>query len=78
MILVHIVINLVICAPENSKEAALEKVSGLDDTKVVQIAAGAEHSALVTGNVRRSLFIYISTSFSSLAYVVSSLNYHCR
>ncbi|XP_044493368.1 ultraviolet-B receptor UVR8 isoform X2 [Mangifera indica] len=33
---------------ENSKEAALEKVSGLDDTKVVQIAAGAEHSALVT------------------------------
>ncbi|XP_031247413.1 ultraviolet-B receptor UVR8 [Pistacia vera] len=35
---------------ENSNEAALEKVSGLDDTKVVQIAAGAEHSALVTDN----------------------------
>ncbi|XP_031253249.1 ultraviolet-B receptor UVR8-like [Pistacia vera] len=35
---------------ENSNEAALEKVSGLDDAKVVQIAAGAEHSALVTDN----------------------------
>ncbi|KAJ0101235.1 hypothetical protein Patl1_05267 [Pistacia atlantica] len=35
------------CAPENSNEAALEKVSGLYDAKVVQIAAGAEHFALI-------------------------------
>ncbi|KAK1552874.1 hypothetical protein Q3G72_024799 [Acer saccharum] len=33
---------------ENANEAALERVAALDGVKVVQIAAGAEHSALVT------------------------------
>ncbi|XP_015967051.1 ultraviolet-B receptor UVR8 [Arachis duranensis] len=32
------------------REANMEKVPGLDDTKVVDIAAGAEHSILVTDN----------------------------
>ncbi|RYR09569.1 hypothetical protein Ahy_B05g077936 [Arachis hypogaea] len=32
------------------REANMEKVPGLDDTKVVDIAAGAEHSILVTEN----------------------------
>ncbi|KAJ0095166.1 hypothetical protein Patl1_16313 [Pistacia atlantica] len=58
---------------ENSNEAALEKVSGLDDAKVVQIAAGAEHSALVTGNFQPSFFIYLSTYFS-FAHLFSFFN----
>lgn len=31
--------------------AILEKVSGLDALKIVHIAAGAEHSAVVTGKI---------------------------
>ena len=34
---------------EESRGDDLVKVQGLDGSKVVQIAAGAEHSALVTG-----------------------------
>ena len=34
---------------EESRGEDLVKVQGLDGSKVVQIAAGAEHSALVTG-----------------------------
>ena len=34
---------------EGSSETLLEKVHGFDGVKVVQIAAGAEHSAAVTG-----------------------------
>ncbi|GAV75320.1 RCC1 domain-containing protein/RCC1_2 domain-containing protein [Cephalotus follicularis] len=34
----------------DSCETVLEKISGLDGLKVVQIAAGAEHSAIVTEN----------------------------
>ncbi|KAI4328375.1 hypothetical protein L6164_020732 [Bauhinia variegata] len=36
--------------PVNSREANVEKAPGLDGTKIVDIAAGAEHSALVTEN----------------------------
>ncbi|KAF2302421.1 hypothetical protein GH714_036265 [Hevea brasiliensis] len=35
----------------DSTHAVLNSVSGLDGTKVVEIAAGAEHSALLTGNI---------------------------
>lgn len=31
--------------------AILEKVSGLDALKIVHVAAGAEHSAVVTGKI---------------------------
>ncbi|KAF5443254.1 hypothetical protein F2P56_035825 [Juglans regia] len=34
----------------DSREAILEKVAGLDGVKILQIAAGAEHSAVVTEN----------------------------
>ncbi|KAJ4823257.1 hypothetical protein Tsubulata_042381 [Turnera subulata] len=34
-----------------STGAVLDRVSGLDDVKVSQIAAGAEHSAIVTGKI---------------------------
>lgn len=33
----------------DSSEPLLEKVAGFDGVKVVQIAAGAEHSAAITG-----------------------------
>ena len=35
----------------NLREANLEKVPGLDGIKIVDIAAGAEHSAVVTGKI---------------------------
>jgi hypothetical protein len=37
--------------PEDSPGTALNEVIGLDGVKVVKIAAGAEHSALVTGKL---------------------------
>ncbi|KAJ1386020.1 Regulator of chromosome condensation, RCC1 [Sesbania bispinosa] len=36
--------------PVDARESNLERVSGLDGTKVSDIATGAEHSVLVTGN----------------------------
>lgn len=49
MIIANLIIYLFLCNPTNSNEVALEKVSNLDGVKVIQIAAGAEHSAVVTG-----------------------------
>jgi hypothetical protein len=40
-----------LCASADSREAILEKVPGLNGIKIVQIAAGAEHSAVVTGKI---------------------------
>lgn len=45
-------------ASADSREAILEKVLGLDGTKVLHIAAGAEHSAVVTGKLL--IFIVLS------------------
>lgn len=53
-------IEVFLHGPEESREENLEKVQGLDGLNVVQIAAGAEHSALVTGNI---LFNLIFTPF---------------
>ncbi|KAF6164337.1 hypothetical protein GIB67_029220 [Kingdonia uniflora] len=36
--------------PSNGKTSILREVAGLNGIKVVNVAAGAEHSALVTGN----------------------------
>ena len=36
---------------EDSSETLLEEVPGFDGVKVLQIAAGAEHSAVVTGKM---------------------------
>lgn len=44
---------------EGSKEVDLGKICGLNGIKVLQIAAGAEHSALVTG----SKLPYTSSSY---------------
>lgn len=49
LIISNLVISQFLCTPANSSGVALEKVSGLDGVKVGQIAAGAEHSAVVTG-----------------------------
>ena len=51
------------------------KVQGLDGSKVVQIAAGAEHSALVTGKYVVSFNIICSILF--LFFVMSFINLTC-
>lgn len=48
---------------EKQVDASLENVPGFDGVEVVQIAAGAEHSAAVTGKKRgggNSVMSYIS------------------
>ena len=50
------------------------KVQGLDGSKVVQIAAGAEHSALVTGKYVVSFNIICSILF--LFFVMSFIYFN--
>ena len=50
------------------------KVQGLDGSKVVQIAAGAEHSALVTGKYVVSFNIICSILF--LFFVMSFIHFN--
>lgn len=38
------------------KESTLERVAALDGVRAVNVAAGSEHSALVTGKVLTQLF----------------------
>jgi len=46
-----------LCSSADSREAILQKVPGLNDIKTVQIAAGAEHSAVVTG---KNIFSFLN------------------
>lgn len=56
--------------PADSSRATLNEVIGLDGVKVVKIAAGAEHSALVTGKV--IYYELLPSSFSLWSYCVIS------
>lgn len=52
----------------DSREAKLEKVPGLDGTKITDIATGAEHSILVTGkitDIAHGLVYYQSSALTS-------------
>ena len=59
---------------EESRGEALVKVQGLDGSKVVQIAAGAEHSALVIGKYVVSFNIICSILF--LFFVMSFIHFN--
>ena len=50
------------------------KVQGLDGSKVVQIAAGAEHSALVTGKYVVSFTIIYFFFFFFLLFVMTFIH----
>lgn len=68
--MVNLIICLFLCNPTNANEVALEKVSNLDGVKVIQIAAGAEHSAVVTGKFHWvRLFIISYTPFFPLFFI---------
>lgn len=58
----------------DSKEGVLEDVPGLEGQKVVHIAAGAEHSALVTGMLFITIAIAVGYKFCyfSLSHVTVS------
>lgn len=62
-----VVIWMLFHTPEDSTEIVLEKVHGLNGIRVVQIAAGAEHSALITGKFY--LHISIGMIYSMLSHV---------
>lgn len=55
----------------DSKEGVLEVVAGLEGEKIVHIAAGAEHSVLVTGTIYRHYHYYtiLAVSLSSIFFL---------
>lgn len=54
---------------EGSKEVELGKIPGLNGIKVLQIAAGAEHSALVTGSIFALYYICLYSKTCVLIFL---------
>ena len=62
-------LNAIVSVLADTGAAVLERVPGLDGMKIVQIAAGAEHSAVITGKVSSTFSLFYSQSYCLLIFL---------